>query len=126
MALTKDQILKAKDVKFVDVDVPEWGGVVFIKTLTGTERDAFEESIIRDGKANLTNIRAKLCVRTIVNEKGERLFADNDIAVLGAKSAKALDRIFAAAQKLNGITAEDIEELEKNSEAGQSEDSTSD
>jgi hypothetical protein len=127
--LTKEQILRADDLVTQEVDVPEWNGRVFVRTMTGTERDAFEQAMIdgrgKDVKLNMTNVRARLCGVTIVNEKGARLFSDKDINALGAKSAKALDKIYAVAQKLNGLTAEDVEELAKNLGTGQTEDSTS-
>jgi hypothetical protein len=51
---------------------------------------------------------------------------EGDTFPLGGKSASALDRIFTVAQKLNGLRDEDVDELAKNSSAGQSEDSPSD
>ena len=127
--LTKDQILKADDMVTQAVEVPEWGGVVTVAGMTGTERDAFEQSIVdtrgKSTKTNLANIRARLCAMTMVDDKGERLFADSEIKALGKKSAKALDRVFAVAQELNGMSPGDVEELAKNSEDAQSEDSTS-
>jgi len=45
MTLNKEQILRADDLKTEEVDVPEWGGSVRVRVLTGTERDAFESSI---------------------------------------------------------------------------------
>ena len=114
--LNKDEILKADDLKTETVPVPEWGGDVSIRMLTGSERDSFEASIIGNGKdKNFRDIRAKLCARCLVGEDGTRLFSDAEILALGGKSAKPLDRIFDAAQKLNGFTDADVEELEKNS-----------
>ena len=125
--LTKKQILQADDLKRELVSVPNWGGDVYVRTMTGTERDTFEQSIVEGkGKVNLTNFRAKLCALTIADETGKRLFDDKDIVELGKKSAKALDHIFGIAQKLNGIGTQDVEDLVKNSESDQSEDSTSD
>ena len=124
--LTKEQILKANDIKKQKVSVPEWGGDVYIKTMTGTERDVFEQSLITDKrKTDITNIRAKLCVLTTVDGKDERLFNEGDIQALGAKSAAALDRVFSVSQKLSGIGKSDIEEMAKNSAAAPSEGSTS-
>ena len=98
--------------------------------LTGAERDAFEGSILqmnsKSRSKNYANIRARLAQISIVDEGGQRMFSELDIVSLGKKSAKALDRIFDAVQKLNGMTEDDIEELAKNSAPGQSEDSTSD
>jgi hypothetical protein len=119
--LTKEQILKADDLKIEVIDIPEWGGSVNVKTMTGTQRDAFEQSIVeKKGKTNLANIRARLCAVTIVDDNGNR------IVELGKKSAAALDRVFSVAQKLNGFGDKDIEELGKNLSKGQSESSTSD
>jgi len=124
--LTREEILEADDIKTEKVEVPEWGGDVFIRTMSGAERDDFEASLIKGKKTNLSNIRAKLCALVIIDDKDKRLFAEKDVFVLGRKSAKALDRVFVAAQKLNGISSEDVEDMVKNSGIGQNEDSTSD
>jgi len=116
--LNKDQILKADDLKSEIVEVPEWGGEVKVRTMTGIERDTFEESIFdskgKDTKMNFKNLRAKLVVLTIIGDNGERLFIEADVEALGKKSAKALDRIFGVAQRLNGIGQKEVEELTKN------------
>ena len=125
--LSKKQILEAVDLKTIKVAVPEWNGEVFVRTLSGEERDHFEQSILgEDRKMNLDNVRAKLCVLTIVDDKGNRIFAETDIIALGKKSGQALDRIYEVSQTLNGIGKNDIEELVKNSEQlGQGDVSTS-
>lgn len=127
--LTKDQILKADDLATETVPVPEWGGEVLVRTMTGEERDRWESSITSkrgdDIKVNMVNLRARLCAETIVGDDGELLFTKEDIDVLGKKSAKALDRIFGVAQSLNGLGKNDLKELAKNSEAARKEDSTS-
>ena len=117
-SLTRETILNCDDLKKEVVPVPEWGGTVTVTTMTGFQRDAFEQSIIETkGKSvttNMENIRSKLCAHTIVDEDGKRLFSDADIRDLGGKSAAALDRIFAVAQRLNGLRDEDVEGLAKN------------
>lgn len=125
--LSRDAILAADDVQFEDVEVPEWGGKVRVKSLTGKERDALESSMIvgkgKNANVNLNNLRAKLVARSVVDEDGKRIFTDDDIAALGAKSAAALTRVYEVAQRLSGITQEDVDELTKNSETAPSEDS---
>jgi hypothetical protein len=119
MTLTREAILKAEDLKGELVEVPEWGGSVFIRCMTGTERDLFEaEAYSVKGKnveINRENFRARLLVRVIVDDKNERLFSDKEIGTLGAKSAKALDRLFTVAMRVNGLSREDVEDLTKNS-----------
>jgi len=116
--LDKKSILQCDDLPKELVSVPEWGGDVFVRTLSGQERDMFEQSMM-EGKGknrdmNLKNIRARLSVLTICTEDGTRLFEAKDVDALGKKSAAALDRIFSVAQKLNGLSGEDVEELAGN------------
>lgn len=125
--LTRDQILGADDIRTETVEVPEWVGTVGIKVLSGTERDTFEIGITTGHKeGGPPDIRAMLCARAIVNEKGGRMFTDADVSALGRKSGAALDRVFQAVKKLNAMTEEDIKELEKNSGTVQGDDSDSD
>ena len=114
-ALTREAILAAQDLPSKPVDVPEWGGQVFVRSMTGAERDQYEQAMIAsrgpDGKINIANVRARLVAFCAVDENGKRLFADADLEALGAKSAAALDRVFAAASALNGIGQQDVEAL---------------
>lgn len=122
--LTREQIEKAQDIKQELVPVPEWGGEVWVKALTGTERDAFEASSIvqrdKSHEVNLRDIRARLCSFAICDEAGKRLFGAGDIEALGKKSAAALTRVYEVAERLSGLTKKDVEELEKNSVPGPS------
>jgi hypothetical protein len=113
----RDQILSADDIQKERVSVPQWGFDVWVKALTGTERDAWENSIItQQGKntnVSLINLRAKLLVMCIVDEDGKRIFADNEAETLGKKSASALNLLFETAQRLNALTEADEAELGK-------------
>lgn len=115
MSLTRDAILKADDIISEEVQVPEWGGTVFVRGLTGRQRDEFESSVFEmRGKKmvpNIANLRAKLTVRCCVDEDGKRLFTDADADKIGEKSAAAIDRIYAVAAKLSGLSEEDVEEM---------------
>lgn len=125
--LSKAAILDAVDRKTEDVEVPEWGGAVRLRTISGAERDQFEASVrSANGKMNLNNVRARLVALACIDEKGERLFSSGDVAALGEKSAVALDRVFDVAMQLAGMRAEDVEELTENFTNGQSDDSTLD
>ena len=127
--LTRDAILAAPDLLTEEVPVPEWGGTVLVRGLTGTERDAFEEEMItgkgKNRDVNLANFRARLIVKSVVDKGGKRLFTQADMVALGGKSAAAIQRVFQVAMRLSGMSDEDVEELTKNSEPGQSGSSTS-
>ena len=118
MFLKRDDILKRDDLKKELVSVSEWGGDVYVRCMTGPERESWEnDSYSMKGKnieINKENFRARLLVRVLVDEKGERLFSDQDISALGAKSAKVLDQLFSVAMRLNGLSKEDVDDLTKN------------
>ena len=127
--LTKEQILKVKDIETRTVHVPEWGGDVLVRGMTGIERDQFEAKILdqsgKKTKVNLQNARARLVAITCVDADGNRIFSESEIVLLGTKSAAALDRVYDVAASLSGISDEDIEELLGNSKATTSGDSHS-
>jgi len=116
--LSREAILAANDLPTEDVEVPEWGGAVRVRTLTGAQRDAFEAEIVttngRKVERNTYNIRAKLVAAAVGGEDGKLLFSRADVEALGAKSAAALDRVFDAASRLSGISDEDVQELAEN------------
>ena len=113
MALTKEQILAADDLALHEVEVPEWGGTVLVRTMTGLERDKFEtDQYVRD--VGTDDVRARLCAICICDESRNRLFSDDEVEALGAKSAKALERVFEVVKTINGFSAGDIDELEGN------------
>ena len=128
--LTRNDILEIKDIEVELVKVPEWGGDVYVKGMTGLERDTFEASIVeqrgKKSSVNMVNIRAKLAAQTVCDEDGKRLFTDADVKKLGAKSAQALQRVFDVAQRLSGITETDVDELAKGLEDNPFVDSPSD
>ena len=80
MGLSRDEILGKRRGKVEEIKVPEWGGTVFVREITASERDAFEAGSL--------------------DKKG------------GAR----MDRIFEASMRLNRLTKDDVDELEKNSE----------
>jgi hypothetical protein len=127
--LSRDDILKADDLPREVVACPEWGGDVLVQALSGTQRDEFEASMaVMRGKTvvpDTENIRAKLVARSLVDEDGGQLFTQHDVHALGLKSAAALDRVFAVASRLSGLSDEDIDDLAGNSPAAQSGASTS-
>ena len=131
MGLTREQILGAADIQTEEVHVPEWGGTVLVRGLTGAERDRFEMSMgeVTQGKRvqwRVQNIRARLCVLAIVDETGKQVFTQADVPMLTEKSAAALDRVFSVASRLSGLSDQDMEELAKNLQSGPSDDSGSD
>lgn len=113
--LDRAALLAATAIPREAVSIPELGGVVYVRGMTGAERDAFEVSLVQGrGKrreVNLQNLRAKLVAYCTVDAQGTRLFTDADVDQLGQVRADVVNRIYTVAQKLSGITEEDAAEL---------------
>ncbi|MDG4768765.1 MULTISPECIES: hypothetical protein [Micromonosporaceae] len=128
--LSRDQILGASDRTFDEVPVPEWGGTVRIRSISGAERDSFEQSLLqqrgRDRKVNMRNARAKLIVLCAVDGTGRKMFTEDDIAALSRKNAKPLDRIYDACQRIAGLSDDDVDELTADFDSAQSDSSATD
>jgi hypothetical protein len=123
MALSKAAILAAKDTKLsAAIPVPEWGGEVYAKTLSGTERDAFEDAYSEN---KMKQFRCRFLVLTLCDDAGQRLFDDGDVAELGKKSSLVINRLFELAWDHNAFTTKAVEDLGEGSPEGQSGGSTS-
>ena len=114
--LSRDQILHAEDLIVEEIDVPEWGGKVFLRVMTGTNRGLY------DGKYAKINemphlhhdVRIQLLIYTLCDEHGNQLFTNQDIPILGAKNGSVIDRLFDIAMEMNGIGKKGVENETKN------------
>jgi hypothetical protein len=108
MILSKQQILEAQDLRRETITVPEWGGDVIVKTMTGTERNDWQRSLMgSDGEPDLSGAMPKLLARCLVDEHGARLFEEFDLQALGEKSGAVIERLINVAQRLNGLGREE-------------------
>lgn len=120
---TKDDLLAAATTPSLPCEPVEitLNGVtksVWVQGMSGTDRDDWEKSlIVGRGKRkdiNTANARAKLSVRCLVDKPGgTRLFGDEHAALIGNLPAAVLQPIFEKAQRLCGVSDEDIDELGK-------------
>ena len=102
MSDLREQILAADDLGSEDVDVPEWGDGLTLKVrgLNAGEVEEFGRAV-NDGK--LDNLLAKMVAKVVMNGDGERVFTDDDVDALAAKSHVPIQRIFQAAQRVSGL-----------------------
>src|SRR5215831_5723036 len=118
--LTREAIIGAQDIETIDVPVPEWGGVLRLRSMTALERENYEMMLGQTRDRNnglINNVRASLVAWCAVDGEGHKLFTAADITILGTKSSAALIRAFEAARRLNAMSAEELEETKKNFEA---------
>lgn len=127
--LSKDEILDLRKPKVQPLTLPG-GGEVFLRVMTGVDRDSFEAGNYREvgGKVkfDLSNARARLAVRVLCDAAGKRLFGDADAGQVGQIDAVTLDAIYTAARTLNRMGAKEEEEDRKLFGPAQSEGSGSD
>ena len=134
--LTRDNLLKKQSLRIERVDLSQ-KEYVFVREMTGRERDMFEQSLLQevtdthgnllDYRRSLEDFRAKLAVQTLCDADGKNLLKPSDYKILSRNmSASRLEKIVTVAQKLNAVTEEYKEDMVKNSGGGQSGDSISD
>lgn len=121
--ITRDDIINSEDRQTEDVLVPEWGGLLTVRSLSGIERDQWEagkvhwERTKQDGlrvqRLDFGNVTAQLVALTVINEDGTNMFSTSDVLILGQKSAAALDRVAKVAQRLSGLSDKDVEEMKE-------------
>ena len=123
MTLTKEQILSSTP-KLQAIEVPEWGGSVFIRPVTLEEQGKLADLGAKHEKssaaARIKHCTLSLLQWTVCDEDGNPLFTAEDLAGLMTKSsASAFLRLQDAVLKFSGLTEESRRELEKNLLSGQ-------
>ena len=123
--LTREQIQESARTAKIDRElmvVKEFGGdgQIFVRGMSAKEQDRVEESFRiktgrRTGQIDMTNFRAAMVAKVVVNEQGERLFSDNDAEWLSKFKSGIHDRIIAKSRELSGGTEEEIDEMGKGS-----------
>src|SRR6266540_2523606 len=111
--LSRDEILaSASNRPMEEIHLPELGGYVWVRGLTGKEREDYEASVMqrRGGQLvpNLTNARAKLIVISLVDADGKPMFYEHEVLELGSIPARTLQRIWDKACELSGLSESDV------------------
>jgi hypothetical protein len=132
--LTREQLLTREKLEIKEVDLGN-GDFIYVREMYANEKNQFEMSIMKevegkDGKTsykqNLKNFQAKLAVNTICDQDGNNVLLPNDVEALATSmGAKRMNKIILVAQELNKITEEDKEKMLKNSDGGETADSSS-
>ncbi len=123
--LTADAILAAEDFNYADVDCPEWGGAVRVRSLSGGQRSVITQRVQAKETDELEEL---LTVMGVVDEDGNRIFTNKDIDLLKKKSNTPISRIAKKIMEISGIgnVDEAVNEAKKNSALKMSDDSSLD
>ncbi|MET3431435.1 hypothetical protein ABIC71_000913 [Herbaspirillum seropedicae] len=119
--LNAEQILAAQ-LPFTDVPVPEWGGSVRVRSMSGADREAFYQALPKsvDGTTPIGTFQATLVAFTAVDADGNLLFTAEQVELLRQRQASALERVAMVVMQMNGLGGAAVEDEVKNSNAGQS------
>lgn len=122
--LSAENIFSADDMKVESVDVPEWGGKIYVRRLTGRERDEFEQ-LMNDRRAGkilkVRGVITKIVALAACTSDGSKLFtSDKAESKLDEKACAPLMRVFDAALKISGMRDDDIQNLTEGLEASPS------
>jgi len=115
--MDRQTLLKTRELPRERVTVPELGEV-WVRTLTAGERDEYEQECFHARAAStndhVPNARARLLVRTLCDARGQALLTPADVDALGAQPIHVIQPLYNVAARLNALTQQDREELEKN------------
>lgn len=131
MSLTREALLAATGCPEEAVYVTGLKDWLVVKGLTGEALDNYHQAItVGKGKnrdVNIRNLRTKLLVLSLHKAvpvpgepgkftSGERLLRDGDEGALSAIRGDVIGQLFPIAQRLSGMSEEEVEELGKPSE----------
>lgn len=128
-ALTRADILGRNDIRVESLDIPEWGGRVFVRSIGADERDKWDYEIYEASKTDegrLPHFRARYAALVICDEDGNPIFTERDIEELGKKNAAAIERIFDKGRELSRMDDDAVEQAVEDLSDGPSDDSGSD
>lgn len=124
-ALTAETIFSVQDIKRERLDIEEWGGYIWIHSLSSASHEKLVQSCMRGAGASKTfdmiGYQSKLAVLCARDDDGARIFGDEHVDRLGAKASGPISRIATKAQELSGFGPGAIEKAKGNLEQTPSE-----
>lgn len=118
-SLSKSDILGMVDRRPEAVYVPAWDAEVYIRPMSGRDRDELE-AWQRDNPDGV-GMRAQIVARCLCDADGRPMdWDDDELAQLGERDGTALDQIVGHAARLSSLTKDAVEAIAKNSPAAPS------
>lgn len=114
--LTFTDILGINDKPVHQIEVPQWNGCVYVRSMDAEERSELEDMFmkVKVAGAGTGKFRKELLKRTLVNKDGSAMLIDDAHATqLMKKNSSAVELIFEKACELNGFRSKDVDTLKK-------------
>lgn len=113
--LKLDDIVSAVDLALEEVEVPEWGGVVFLRGLTAGELEHLENAFSGNTDREKFEFAVQLLAISMVSQDGQRIVTEDRVGILRDRSAAVVFRLVKACGEINH---KDFEDLVGNSPSG--------
>ena len=102
--LTAAEIFAAADSKPLPVDVPEWGGRVYVRVFNLDDRAEWHALAGEADEVTRADMAVNLVAVAACDANGVRMFSADDRPLLRGKAGSAIERIALAAARLNRLT----------------------
>jgi hypothetical protein len=124
--LSREQFLSRKPRTVEKVELPELNDHVFVRSLSASERDAWEDAnLVRErGKGKhrneiafdvrVQNSKAHLVCISMCDEAGYRILQDTDVDAIAEQSSSIVNRIADVCMRISAISQADLEDNVKN------------
>ena len=107
--LTKQDILNSQDFELIELEIPEWGGKVYLRPFSLEQRERLEVAQ-KNPDATVHSLMGLTVAMSICDEDGNLLFTPDDVDTLKQKSSKAIQDIFSSVTELNGFSDKNADE----------------
>jgi hypothetical protein len=88
----------------VPLEVPEWGGEVYVRVLS-----AKDQAELSDG-VKPAEMPIRVLLHCLVDEAGEPILKEEDAEALAEEDFPVILRVFAFVAKLNGLSTKELDE----------------
>jgi len=111
--LSRDHLDAVNDRPAVVLEVPEWEGAVYIRALSAGDRDTLDQHMIEQGDSESAHVtlRCKMVAMALVDHDGNRLYSDDEVAELSAKSNSAINHICKHVMEQNNLSPNKQDDL---------------
>ena len=118
--LNRANLVGAKARRFVEYPVPwDAGSGIRLRSLTAREHGEFEAATLskKGGLVTerLVEAKRRLIVLTLVDEQGNQILEDSDVAQMESTDARLVNWIYQRALDHLGVSENEVEDLAKNS-----------
>lgn len=120
--LNAAQIISAVDIELRQVSVPEWGGFVYLRSLSVDARIKYlarissvlaKQNSPTDANNEYHEAQVYLLSQSLSDEKGNLIFAEADVQSLSKKSPVVLSRLCDEILLTNGFQVNAVEDAAK-------------